>query len=511
MDVRGLSRRSAQFHRTQEAIVHGDRRIDFAEAWQRAVRLANGLLALGLAPGDRVGVLEANSVGAADTFTGLAVANLVRVPLYPRNSLDAHRWMLGHTDCRVLIADENHAETARVVAGSMPGLQVLVRDERYEDWLDAQDDTDPDPAVTPEDPYVIRHTGGTTGRAKGVAYSHRSWLAAGRDWFYLFPPVLVGDRCLHVGPISHGSGYFFTPMWLHGGVNVLLDQFDAETTLDVLEREEISYAFMVPTMLSAIARHPSARRRDLSRLKVLQVGGAPITDDTARRAHEVFGDVLFQGYGQTEAVPVTMMGPEEWFGSVQGSQPLRSAGRPLPFADLEIRDDAGAAVPAGVEGEIVVRCDGQMTGFWEDPAASAARMRDGWVATGDIGRIDGNGYVYVLDRLDDMIISGGFNIWPAELENVLASHPAVLEVAVFGVPDERWGETPHAVVVVDDPAAVDTDELVARCARELGSYKKPAHIEVRTEALPRSPVGKVLRKALREPHWRDHERRVSGT
>jgi acyl-CoA synthetase (AMP-forming)/AMP-acid ligase II len=278
-----------------------------------------------------------------------------------------------------------------------------------------------------------------------------------------------------------------------------------------MEKEHVAYGFLVPAMLNAIARHPTAEGRDWSHLKVLQIGGAPIADDTGRHAHHVFGDVLYQGYGQTEAVPITMMGPEDWFADIEGSEPLRSAGRPLPFGDIEIVDpESSKPLPLGEEGEIAIRCDGQMSGFWNDPAATESRMRDGWVLTGDIGRLDHNGYLYVLDRKDDMIISGGFNIWPAELENVLTDHPEVIEAAVFGVPSERWGESPYAVVSVCEGAVVTADELISLCADRLGSYKKPCGVDLTTEELPKSPVGKLARKVLREPHWVGMDRRVAG-
>lgn len=515
MDVPGLMAQAAAFNAGRVAVVHGERRLTFAEAWDRGLRLANGLLDLGLSPGDRVGVLEDNSLEAQDFFAGTAAAGLVRVPLYPRNSREAHAHMLGHTGCRAVVVSERYASEVAGFVDELADLDhVIVRDGGYEAWLAARSPADPGVTVGPDDWYAIRHTGGTSGRSKGVAYTHRAWLAAGRDWFYGFPPMQVGEKCLHVGPIAHGSGYLYTPTWLHGGTNVLLDHFDVEETLDVLEKDGIGYLFLVPAMLNALARHPSARGRDWSRLRVMQVGGAPIADDTALLARDVFGMVLYQGYGQTEAVPVCMMGPEEWFSEVEGSTPLRSTGRALPFAYLEIRDpdDPGVVLPLGEEGEIAARCDGQMVGFWEDEATTAERMTDdGFVLTGDIGRLDANGYLYVLDRKDDMIISGGFNIWPAELENVLADHPLVKEVAVFAVPHERWGETPMAVCVVDDVAAVDPDELIALCAERLGSYKKPGRVELRTDPLPTSPVGKVLRKALREPHWHDAARRVGGT
>ena len=512
MDVKSLMARAAAHFSEQEAVVHGQRRLTFAQSWQRSIRLGNGLLALGLAPGDRVGVLEHNSVEAADLFGATAVANLVRVPLYPRNGREAHRHMLGHTNCRALVVDENYADEVLGLAEELRDLEhVLIRDSTYEAWLDEQSAVDPEITIDPGDYFIIRHTGGTTGKSKGVAYSHKAWLAAGRDWFYTFPPVEPGDKFLHLGPISHGSGYLYLPIWLAGGCNIMMDHFDTGETLDLLEREGIAYGFMVPTMVNAIVHDKSAGQRSFSRLKCLMIGGAPIQDATALAAREVFGDVLFQGYGQTEVVPVSMMGPRQWFADIEGSSPLRACGLALPFAEVQIWGEGNQPLPANEVGEIIARTDGQMTAFWNDADATAARIVNGWVRTGDLGKLDGNGYLYVIDRADDIINSGGFNISPGELENTIAAHPAVIEVAVFGVPDEKWGESPHAVCVVSEPNAVTGEEIIDLVGRELGSYKKPGGVEITLEPLPKSPVGKVKRKDLREPFWKGHERRVSGS
>jgi len=228
-------------------------------------------------------------------------------------------------------------------------------------------------------------------------------------------------------------------------------------------------------------------------------------------AREVFGDVLYQGYGQTEVLPVAMMGPRQWFAELPGSNPLRACGLPLPFAEVQIWDEQDQPLPANEVGEIAARSDGQMSGFWNNPEATAERIVRGWVKTGDLGKLDENGYLYVVDRADDMIISGGYNIWPAELENVIASHPDVVEVAVFGVPHERWGETPHARCVVKPAATVSEAEITALVAEQLGSYKKPGGVTLTTEPLPKSPVGKIRRKDLREPFWAGRDRRVSGS
>jgi acyl-CoA synthetase (AMP-forming)/AMP-acid ligase II len=225
----------------------------------------------------------------------------------------------------------------------------------------------------------------------------------------------------------------------------------------------------------------------------------------------VFGDTMFQLYGQTEAVPVAMMGSKDWFREMPGSEPIKAAGRVLPFAELEIRDEDNNTLPIGEEGEIAIRCDGQMTGIWGDDDLSRRRLVDGWVLTGDVGRMDDNGYLYVVDRVDDMIVSGGFNIWPAELEQAIATLEDVREVAVFGVPHDKWGEAPLATVVVAEGSTLDGAEVIETCKRILGSYKKPNEVVLRTEPLPRSPVGKIQRKVLREPYWAGEERRVRGS
>ncbi|MDP6377592.1 MAG: AMP-binding protein [Pseudomonadales bacterium] len=512
MDVRTLMGRAARHYSTREAIVHNDRRLTFAEAWSRGVRLANGLRALGIQPGDRVGVLEDNSVEAADLFQGAAIANAVRVPLYPRNGRPAHLHMLGHTSCKVLLVSAQYAHEVEGIAHELPELEhVFVRGGDYETWLAAQSDVDPDVAVQPDDYFIIRHTGGTTGKSKGVAYTHKAWLAAGRDWFYTFPPVEPGDRCLHLGPISHGSGYQYLPVWLAGGCNVMIEHFETTATLDLIEGERINYAFMVPTMVNAVVHDNSARGRDFSAMKCLLIAAAPIQDATALAAREVFGDCLYQGYGQTEVLPVSMMNSAQWFAELDGSNPLRSCGLALPFAEVEIWDEENQPIEANEVGEIVARSDGMMSEFWNNPQATAERVVNGWIKTGDLGKLDANGYLYIVDRADDMIISGGYNIWPAELENVIAGHPQVLEVAVFGVPHERWGETPHAVCVVAPHASVSEDEIVDMVAGDLGSYKKPGGVTLTTEPLPKSPVGKVKRKDLREPFWEGVDRRVSGS
>lgn len=510
LDVRTAMRRSARFHGDLVAVRSEGRDLTFAEAWSRGSRLANALRDLGANPGDRIAVLEDNSIGAADFYVGTVIGNFVRVPLYRRNSRDSHVHMLQHTQCRVVVVAQEYAHELEGVAELLPGLTVVVRDEGYEDWLKGYSDEDPDPVVDLDDVFVVRHSAGTSGRSKGVAYTHRAWMSATRDWFYQLPPVVMGDAMLHVGPISHGSGYLFLPIWLGGGTNVLEPSFDARGVLEGLRTGGITYFFAVPTMLADIIHRVGGEPQHLPGLKVVMVSGAPISEKTARAAHTVLGDVLYQMYGQTEAVPVTFMGPQEWFRELPGSEPVVSAGRVMPFAELEIRDEQNRLLPVGEHGQIAVRCEGQMTGLWDDPEQTARRLVDGWVLTGDVGRLDDHGFLYVTDRMDDMIVSGGFNIWPAELERVISALPGVREVVVVGAPHERWGETPLAEVLLDDGAQVDASVIVQACREQLGSYKQPGRVVFRTEPFPRSPVGKTQRKLVRESYWAGEDRRVRG-
>lgn len=510
-DVTSLMRQAAGLNRNRTALITEDRELTFGEAWSRGVRLASALAELGVRPGDRVAGLEDNVLGCADLYLACTIAGAVRVPLYPRNSRDAHRAMLAGTGCSVLLTDAAYADSVRGLDGELDCLrQVLVRDTGYEKWLAGYPDTDPMLRPAPDDWLVIRHSGGTTGKPKGVGYTHYDWLVNCRNWAYALERIHRGSAVGHAGPISHASGYLFLPAWLAGAPNVVFGAFEPSKVVAMMREHRVSHLFASPSLLAALVRHPAAREAPWDSLRSVLVAGAPITDATALEARGVLGDVLFQGYGQTEAVPLAMMGPEEWFADVPGSTPLRAAGRVVPYAEVQIRDRSGKPLPVGEEGEIVARVEGQMRGYWGDEALTRTRLVDGWVHTQDVGRIDENGYLYVLDRADDMIISGGFNIWPAELETVIADLPGVLEVAVFGVPHERWGETPMAVVTLAEDAELSAEEVTRACADRLGSYKKPTRVEFTREPLPKSVVGKLQRKTLREPHWAGHDRRVAG-
>ncbi|WP_203195535.1 class I adenylate-forming enzyme family protein [Xanthobacter dioxanivorans] len=502
IDVRDAMRRAAEWHQNRTAVISGDRTLTFGEAWTRGIRLANGLLAMGLRPQDRIAVLEDNCVEAADFFLAAAIGNFVRVPLYKRNSPEAHAHMIGHTGCRAAVVSEAYAHELAHARDTLPGLdQVIVRDDGYEAWLAQQSDVDPDPVIDLDDLYIIRHSGGTTGLPKGMAFSHRQWMNMERDWILRLPPIEAGDACVHVAPISHGSGYLFIPVWMAGGYNVLAPKFDAPKVLKLLAQHG-GYFFTVPTMVGdLVSARADARDLAFDGLKAMVIGGSPIMPSTALAAREIFGHRLHQMYGETEATPAAWMTPNEWFAEVPGSNPLLAAGKVMPFAYLEIRDEAGRRLPVGEVGVVTIKNDGQIEAIWNEPELTKQRLIDGWLVTGDVGRLDENGYLYLVDRKDDMIISGGFNIWPAELELAISTLPEVREVAVVRGPHERWGETPIAIVVLHDGELLTEEQVVDCCKERLGPLKRPTKVIFRGEPLPRTPVGKVQRKALREAFW----------
>ena len=510
LNVSAALRRAMECNQNRIAIIAGDIELTFEEAWKRGCQLANALLDMGLQPGDKIAVLEDNCLEASDFFLATAIGNFVRVPLYRRNSALAHSHMISHTDCRAVVVSEEYAHEVSSFKEELECLKhVIVRTDNYEEWLAKQSDIEPDLKIDINQPHLIRHSGGTTGRSKGMQFSHKQWMRTCRDWSFFLPRMEAGDYGIHVGPISHGSGYLFMPIWLAGGCNLLVKKFEPEIFANLLEAHG-GFTFAVPTMLSDMVAS-STEKKDFSKLRGIMVSGAPIQPATALQARDFFGDVLYQLYGQTESVPVAGMGPKEWFSDVPGSEPLLAVGKIMPYSAIEIRDDNNNPLPAGEIGEIALKCEGQITEILNEPELTKERLVNGWVLSGDVGKIDKNGYVYLTDRKDDMIISGGFNIWPAELENVISSLKGVREVAVVAAPHPRWGEVPVAVVVVNPGNSPSEEDIVSACKVQLGSYKRPGRVILQEDPLPRTPVGKIQRKAVRELFWdQDSDINISG-
>ena len=508
-----LLSRAARHFSARPAIRWDGGELSFGHSWDRGLRLATAFGRMGLEPQARVATLEDNRLGAVDAYLGTAAANLVRVPLYPRNSTEAHAHMLSVTNSRVLVVDQDMAsEDILRLKRDVPCLEtVLVRDGGYEEWLASHPPAEAVPEVSEDDLCIIRFSGGTTGLPKGIPFSNRQWLSQLRDISFIMPPVQPGDVCIHAGTLSHGSGYLFIPTWMAGGVNYLTIGFDPDKIVTLLDEEDVSFGFLAPSQLAALVRSPAGQGRSFPKLKGIWIAGAPVSPETATLSNAVFGERVYLTFSQSElGSPATVMPPGEWLSTIGNSNPIESAGRVGPWTCLEIRSEDNRALATGEIGEIAVRGAGQMTAYFGPPELTDEKIRDGWVLTGDIGYLDENGFLYIVDRKGAMIISGGYNIWPAELERVIGDIPGILEVAVVPVPDERWGETPLAICVVDDGKQVSEQQITEVCRTRLGSYKKPGRVEFRTTRLPLNSVGKIDRKLLKEPHWKGHSKRVLG-
>ncbi len=483
----------------------GARATTWSDLADRVARLAGALRTLGLAPGERVAVLSTNNDAFFALLTAVPWAGGVLVPLNTRLAEPELLACLEDSGSRLLLAEDDHLPLARELADQASCVERALR-------LDASDHVAGDAANSPavaarrssppadqgrgdEDAAVLCYTGGTTGRPKGVVLTHRSIVTSCLQWQGV--ARLSADDCLLlVAPMFHLAGLTNSyGAMLVGGTAEILERFDPQQVLETIETRQVSYAVLVPAMIRALVRHPDITRRDVSCLARITYGGSPISESELREALTYLPDTAFvQIYGQTEAGITAALMPED---HVVGRKRLRSAGRPLPGVEVRILDADGDSAPPGTWGEICTRSPGLAQGYWNRPAENAETFRDGWLHTGDIGYLDDEGFLYVVDRAKDMIISGGENVYSVEVEQVLDAHPAVAESAVVAVPSERWGEAVHAVVRLKDGAAASTDALIAHCREHLAGYKCPRGVTFRSTPLPRNPIGKILKRELR--------------
>jgi acyl-CoA synthetase (AMP-forming)/AMP-acid ligase II len=378
----------------------------------------------------------------------------------------------------------------------------------YEKLISSYPADEPVDEVAVDDPAALYYTSGTTGYPKGATHTHKSLIAeigVHRDSFGSDDVVLCVMPFFHVG----GSAAHLFPAYTYGATSVIHKTFDETDVLEAIERHKITYVGLVPAMIIRLLEHPSLDQYDLSSLCTIMYVGAPMPVDALKRGLERFGNVFIQLFGQTETLNVALLAREEH--TVSGSEKelrrLGSAGKPLGVGEVRIVDDAGHDVSPGEAGEILARSDRCMVGYWGQPEGTAETIEDGWLHTGDVGRMDEDGYIYLVDRKKDMIISGGENIYSREVEEVLYMHPAILEAAVVGVPDEKWGESVKAVVVLKEGAKASEDEIIEYCKEYLAGYKKPRSVEFRDD-LPKTGSGKIKKGEIREDYWKGQERRI---
>ncbi len=482
------------------AVVCQDSRRTYAELGSRCRRLAGGLRALGLAPGDRVGVIGLNSDRYLELYLGVPAAGFVLVPVNSRLAPAEMRAILADAGVSVLFADADYPGAADV-------RQVLTMPGDYEDLIAGADDADLGAGVAENDLAALFYTSGTTGAAKGAMHTHRSLVASALHFMATWP-FDRQTRWLVASPMFHTGGIIGTlaTVWA-GGTHIIMPRFDPDLAVDLIEREAVTHTLLVPTMLGAAAQAQLDRPRDVSSLRYLSHGASPISAETLRRARRAFpGAELLHVYGTTEATPITTLLPHEEL--ILDTPRVRSCGQPATGVEVRIVDSSQADVPPGTVGHILVRSASLMAGYWQQPEATAEVMQGDWYRTGDLGYRDDESYLYLVDRAKDMIVSGGENIYSTEVEDALASHPAVEEAAVFGVPDPRWGESVYAVVYAR--RQVSAEELVAQCRQRIAGFKVPRDVELRTEPLPKSAAGKILKRELREPHWVGQRAYISG-
>jgi long-chain acyl-CoA synthetase len=486
--------RASRYYRQHTALVVGCA-VSFKALEERVKNIAAALAANGFAAGDRLALLLPNSPEYIELVYACSWLGVTAVPINARLSAAEIDRVLLDAKPRGLL---RHSSLPR------PTVQLqwqIVIDEKP---FDVRNESCPDPVYDPEAILALIYTSGTTGRPKGVKVTHANILA-NVDHFNYWMGYREGGVYLHAAPIFHIADFpamFAAPAF--GASQVTIPKFSPQGFCELVERERVTHTVLVPTMLNLLTQFLEAKSYDLSSLEVLAYGGSPMAPELVRRVRELLPNVkLLQCYGLSETGFLTGLEDQE---HVEGK--LLSCGRPCPGIDLRVEDETGKEVEVGQNGELVARGANVMRGYWNDPQDALA-FRNGMFRTGDIGYQDSHGYFYILDRLKDMIVSGGENVYSGEVEAVIYAHPAVREAAVFGIPDPKWGELVMACVVPKPGMALTVDELVAHCRQSLASYKVPRRVEFMDTELPKSGSGKVLKRMLRERFWAHEERAVS--
>jgi len=510
-----LTAKRAKLSGSREALVFDDVRLTYAQLHDRSVRLARALRARGLGSGDRLAVLAENSHRFMELTFAAAHAGLVFVPLNFRLTKRELAFMLEDSGAQALFADKACWEVALAVRDAgRAGRPLYAIDQvdgaeaTHEQLIEqGADERALDVEVGEDDLAALIYTGGTTGLPKGVMLTHRNLLTSMAS-ILLELRFTEHDTTLMVLPMFHVAVWQVLCHLMVGARVVVRARADLADILATIERERCTSMNAVPTLYNWILAFPDLDRYDLSSMRRMMYGGSPFPEEVLRRCIQRFGPIFTQGYGLTEAAPgVSFLAAEDHVVDGPRSRLLRSAGRELPLTEVRIGDAQGHEVARGEPGEVLVRGANVMKGYWNNEALTRERLRDGWLRTGDVGTMDEEGYIFLLDRKADMIVSGGENVYPSEVEAVLYEHPGVQECVVASAPDEKWGERVQAAVVVRKGATITEAELLDFCRERLAGYKCPKRIEFR-ETLPKSLVGKLLRKDVRGEFWGGAERQI---
>jgi fatty-acyl-CoA synthase len=484
----------------------GQRR-SYADVQRLSWQIGRALARSGIRPGDKVAILSGNDPVAFSCVFGIARAGAVWCPVNPRNEAAENRELLDLFDCACLIFQGSFAPLVARIVPDLPKIETLVCLDQdvpeiagavsFGQWL-AGLPGEPWQASPPDDVAMIAGTGGTTGKPKGVLLTGHNLETMTALTLMSYP---FGGRPVYLAlaPLTHAAGVLCFPIMTLGGEIVIMPAPDLAVFLALIGQHRVTHAFLPPTLIYLLLDHPALPTADLTSLQCLWYGAAPMSAARLEQAIGAIGPVMGQLFGQTEApMMISTMAPADHFRAdgTLARERFASAGRPTPLVTVAIMDDEGRLLPPGQRGEIVVRGPLVMAGYYQDPAATAEAARHGWHHTGDIGYLDGGNYLYIVDRAKDMIITGGFNVYSAEVEQVLLAHPGVLDCAVIGLPDDKWGERVTAVIQVFPGQQVASDEVRAFVKDRLGSVKAPKQVEVWPD-LPRSRVGKVLKSEVR--------------
>ena len=500
------------------AYIQGDRSYSFDEVGELSCRIANRLLALGLPRETKGAIWASNDVTAWACTLGLWRANMTWLPVNGRNSAEDNHYILDAFDCELMFYQGEFTEVIASLRPTLPKIQhwICIDEElaeapSLEQWLSDAPATRPEVDYDMDDVVMLSSTGGTTGKPKGVMNTHRSCQTFVAH--YTLACHYGADEHpvnLAAAPMTHTAGLLSLPCTAQGGTVVVVTKPEPALIFEAVARHRVTEFFLPPTVIYKILAIPGVEKIDMSSVKFLMYGAAPMSVDKLKQAIALWGPIMAGGYGQTEApAGISNLPPDHHMvnGELASDERLSSVGRPNPLIRVEVMNDDNDILPRGETGEICVRGDLVMKGYYKQPDKTTESIIDGWLHTGDVGHIDTEGYLHITDRKKDMIISGGFNVYPSEVEQVIWSHPAVQDCAVIGVPDDKWGEAVKAVVELIPGQDLSAETIIALCKVKLGSVMTPKTVDF-IATLPRSPVGKVLKKDLREQYWQHSGRNV---
>ena len=503
--------RNALLYPDQEAFVYGDTRITFSEFNTRVNKLIRALYEMGVGKGDVLGILSWNCLEYADVYGAAMKEGFIASPFNTRLQANELEYIINYSEANTLFVGPELLEVANSLRPRLPKVKNFISFESsassmtaYDDLLASQQGQEPDVQVDEDDPVCIIYTSGTTGVPRGALYTQRRFMEDSKT-LVIDMALQPGDRRVLITPLFHvaGNTHFRSSLYT-AGCNIILKFFDPAATLQIIQDERATHMDFVPTHLVAMLNLPDLNKYDISSMKFLWYGGSPMPFEVLKKGMKVFGPIFAQGYGQSESGPAISHLSREDHNVLdrpkEEQKKLMSAGRPDIGVQVRIVDDAGNDVELGEVGEIIVHSKHIMVEYWHKPDDTQVNIVNGWLHTGDMGRCDEKGYIYIVDRKKDMIISGGENVYPREVEEILYRHPAVQEAAVIGIPDPYWVEKVHAVVVLKKGASTTANELISFCKQELARYKAPKSVEF-VDSLPKNAAGKILKRELREKYW----------